>query len=370
MSAKSARSVIQPVLFNPGPVVLSTRVRNALARPDICHREAEFAELQCNIHDALLRVYPLTVEDWDVALLSGSGTCAMEAMICSMVPDNGKVLVATNGVYGERLARIAAIHQIETICLDHPWEAAWDIPRIEQTLAQHSDITHIAVVHHETTTGRLNDLAALATACAPYRVRLLVDAVSSFAAEAIDFTQWNIAACAAAANKCLHGVTGCSFVVVNREQQQQAAKHTSARSLYLDLHSNLQQQRKQSTAFTPAIHSFYALEEALQELADNGGWQMRQELYQQRLLRVREGMQECGIAAFLPLEECSCVLQAFYLPANTSYQALHGTLREAGFVIYAGQGTLSHNLFRISCMGEIAMADIDRFISVMHDTVS
>ena len=208
------KKILMPqILLNPGPVVLSERVRNAMLGPDLCHREAEFAELQNSIRLDLLNVYPLPEDKWAAILMTGSGTAAMEAMMTSLVPDHGKVLIIENGVYGERLTRIAEIHQINYMTLHHEWEDAIDLKLLEEELRYHEELSHVAIVHHETTTGRLNDLSGIAKVCSQFNLPILLDGVSSFGAEDIDFEGWNIIACAATANKCLHAVPGTSFVI-------------------------------------------------------------------------------------------------------------------------------------------------------------
>jgi 2-aminoethylphosphonate-pyruvate transaminase len=353
------------ILLNPGPVVLSKRVREAMLRPDLCHREVEFAELQNAIRNDLLEVYPLSKDDWAAILMTGSGTAAMEAMMSSLIPDHGKVLIIENGVYGERLTKIAEIHQINHMTLHHEWGDEIDLKNLEDELQYHKEISHVAVVHHETTTGRLNDMAAIAEVCKRHEVPILLDGVSSFGAEDIDFEAWNITACAATANKCLHAVPGTSFVITKRIALEQM-QGTPARTLYLNLASYLEQQDKNGTPFTQSVQTFYALSEALKELKDAGGQQQRKQDYWNRLNIVRNGLDELGIKALMPAEDCSCVLNAFHLPEKISYDKLHDALKEAGFVIYAGQGGLAKSLFRISCMGEISEDDMKRFVQVMQ----
>jgi 2-aminoethylphosphonate-pyruvate transaminase len=357
------------ILLNPGPVVLSERVRNAMLRPDLCHREEEFAELQNNIRSVLLNVYPLPEKDWAAILMTGSGTAAMEAMMTSMIPDHGKVLIIENGVYGERLSKIAELHKINFMTLHHEWGQKVDLKLLEDELRYHEELTHVAVVHHETTTGRLNDLAGISEVCARYKLPVLLDGVSSFGAEDIDFETWNISACAATANKCLHAVPGTSFVICHRKALDEM-RGTNPRTLYLDLSSYLKSQDANGTPFTQSVQTFYALAEALQELKDQGGQQARKKEYWDRLDIVRDGLDSLGIKALMSKEDCSCVLNSFYLPEGINYETLHHKLKENGFVIYAGQGGLAKSVFRISCMGEIHEDDMQRFISVMEEIVS
>lgn len=354
------------ILLNPGPVNLSDRVRNALLRPDLCHREVEFSQLQSTIREKLLQIYDLSGDRWAAILLTGSGTAAMEAMVTSLVPRNGKLLVIENGVYGERLSKIASIHGIDYITLHHSWGAEIDIKRLLKLLNENDDITHLAVVHHETTTGRLNNLAQLGTICQEHKIKLLVDAVSSFGAEELNFESWGITACAATANKCLHGVPGTAFVIVRRDA---LAGADTPRTLYLDLATYCQQQDKGGTPFTQSVQVFYALAEALQELEEAGGWRGRHSYYTQLVNLVRDGLLAIGIEPLLPATSSSVVLNAFYLPEGFSYDEFHDQLKAQGYVIYAGQGTLAKSIFRVSTMGAIARADMERFVAVVKQII-
>jgi 2-aminoethylphosphonate-pyruvate transaminase len=346
------------LLLNPGPVTLSARVRNSLLQTDLCHRESEFFDLQDEARARLLQIYGLDPAEWTAVLMTGSGTAAVESMVAALVPDNGKLLVIENGVYGERITQIATQYRIAHTVAKHEWMQALDIARIADALDADRSITHVAVIHHETTTGRLNDLRALAAVCRERGVRLLVDGVSSFGAEAIDFADPTIAAVAATANKCLHGVPGAAFVIVRRDALAVAA----SRTYYLDLGRLARLQDQRNTPFTPSVHAYYALVEALRELADEGGWSARHERYAALAGQVRAGLAARGIASALPPEESSVVLRAYRLPAGVSYPQLHDALKARGFVIYAGQGGLSAELFRISTMGDIHAADIERLL--------
>lgn len=355
------------ILLNPGPVNLSDRVRKALLRPDLCHREVEFSQLQTRIREQLLQIYNLSSDAYAAVLLTGSGTAAMEAMLTSLVPRDGKLLVIENGVYGERLSKIANIHGIEYMTLHHPWGAEIDLNGLVTLLDKNQDITHLAVVHHETTTGRLNNLAQLAPICQERSIQLLVDGVSSFGAEELNFASWGITACAATANKCLHGIPGTSFVILRREALPSV--DTIGRTLYLDLGTYCRQQDRGSTPFTQSVQAFYALTEALQELEEQGGWRARHTRYSEFITLVRNGLRAMGIEPLLPVGSSSVVLNAFYLPEGFSYEEFHDQLKAQDYVIYAGQGTLAKSIFRVSIMGAIAHADMERFLAVVKQLI-
>ena len=257
------------LLLNPGPVTLTERVRRSLLQPDLCHRESEFFDLQDEARARLVAAYDLDPADWAAVLMTGSGTAAVESMIAALVPRDGKLLVIENGVYGERITQIATQYAIPHDVLKHDWMDAPDIAQVAARLDADRDFTHVAVIHHETTTGRLNDLAAIAAVCRARGVKMLVDGVSSFGAEAIDFG--GIDAVAATANKCLHGVPGAAFVIVRRAALALAA----SRTYYLDLGRLAKLQDQRNTPFTPSVHAYYALVEALREFDEAGGWRAR-----------------------------------------------------------------------------------------------
>jgi 2-aminoethylphosphonate-pyruvate transaminase len=350
------------LLLNPGPVTLSPRVRQALLNDDLCHREAEYRALQMDVQQRLSQVYPSSAAHYQPILLSGSGTAAVEAMLGSLVPKQGRVLVLANGVYGERMAAMLARQGKDHHLLKAPWTAAIDLKAVEQALAAGPAYSHVTVVHHETTTGRLNIIAPLAALCRRYNAALLLDAVSSFGAEDIDFEGWGIEGCAATANKCLHGVPGIAFVMTRTAALE---RPSGAVSLYLDLHAYAHGWAQGEPPFTPAIQSLYGLQEALREFQDTGGQIQRQAHYRALAQRVMTGLRDLGITTFIGAEDYSCVLASYRLPAGTTYETLHDGLKDAGFVIYAGQGDLSGTMFRISTMGDLTEADMDRLIAAI-----
>ncbi|MCJ7814921.1 MAG: aminotransferase class V-fold PLP-dependent enzyme, partial [Xanthomonadales bacterium] len=174
------------ILLNPGPVSISDGVRKAAVATDLCYREPEFSALQDRIRSGLTGVYGCDPDEWTSVLLGGSGTTALEAMLSSLMPRGARLLVIENGVYGERISRIAEIHNIDFMSIRHEWTDSIDFKRIEEALSG-GEFTHVAAVHHETTTGRLNDVAGLAGLCERHGARLLLDTVSSFGAEDIPF---------------------------------------------------------------------------------------------------------------------------------------------------------------------------------------
>ncbi len=343
-------------LLNPGPVTLSERVRGALLREDACHREPDFAELLRSVRARLLRVYPEAASTHTVALLAASGTGAVEAMLGTLVPASGRVLVVANGVYGERAAETLAAQGRAYDVVSSAWTAPLDVEGAARRLHDGA-YTHVFTVHHETTTGRLNDVDALGRACRARGVPLLLDAVSSFGAEEVRFDAWNVAACAATANKCLHGVPGLSFVVVARAALE---RPSAAPSVYLDLRRYAARQERGEVPFTPPVQAIFALDEALRELDEAGGAPARRERYASLSGRLRRALRALGIDTLLDEAAYASMLTSFRMPRGVAYATLHDRLREAGFVVYAGQGGFEGSVFRIAVMGDVGEEDVDR----------
>jgi len=357
------------ILLNPGPVSLSERVRGALTSGDWCHREPEFAELTRKINAELAGIYPEMQDEFAAVMMTGSGTSAVEAMLVTFAPDDGGTLVVANGVYGERMARILAAHRKPHELLQLTWTSPLDMDAVLATLDRHAEITHVATVHHETTTGRLNDIDALGALCCDRNLPMLLDGVSSFGAERIDPANWNLEAVAGTANKCLHGVPGLSFVIGRQRLWDQPRRDVS--SVYLNLYGYYAGQHGDGfSPFTQSVQVAFALREAIAELREAGGWQARRETYRQRAAKIHETLSSLGVDSLLHTNEYSCVLRSYLLPESLSYMALHDELKAQGFVIYAGQGELAKRVFRLAYMGDIRQADLDALCSALQTAIS
>jgi 2-aminoethylphosphonate-pyruvate transaminase len=222
------------ILLNPGPANTSREVREALVMPDLCHREPEFFEMMRDCRERLVRLAE-GGDGFAAVLFTGSGTAAVEAAVSSAVPADGGLLVIDNGVYGDRLLRITRAHGIRAHALSYDVATAARPDDVRAALRADRQLTHVAVVHDETTTGVLNPVAEIARAAAAEGRRVLVDAMSSLFGEPLDVTQDGIDFVMASANKCLQGVPGISFVLARR-QALDALRGKLPRSVYLDSH--------------------------------------------------------------------------------------------------------------------------------------
>ena len=340
----------QRVLLNPGPTVVSDRVHRAVAGPDLCHREPEYSELFSRIRTKLLRVAGVG-DDWHLALISGSGTAAMEAMVGASVRAGRRLLVCRNGIYGDRLATIAERLGIETVAVRAAQTEPIDPADVVAALAADPTIDAVAVVHHETTTGLLNPVREIAEAASVLDVPVIVDAISSLGAEKLQLADSGIDMVACTSNKCLHGLPGTSFVLLSPAGAERVAE-TPRRSLYLDIARYLEAQRNESVPFTPAIPAIYGLEAALDELIDEGP-EHRGAAYRARVALLDAAFQRLGLEQTVAAENRSSSVRSLRLPPGTTYQGLHDAVKRDGYVIYAGLGEAAKTTFRVCTLGAI-----------------
>jgi len=351
------------ILLNPGPVNVSPRVRAALAREDICHHEPEYADLQASIRSRLVEAFA-PAGDFTAVLITGSGTAALEAAVTSVLSDRGRLVVVSNGVYGERIAAMCAAARLQHTVVEGPWTEPPDLAAVERALAA-SDVEAVAVVHHETTTGLLNPVADVAALARRHAKLVLVDSVSGLAGDALDLADLDLVV--GTGGKCIQAYPGLGFVLVRAGVMARLARHPR-RSLYLSLPVHHEAQERRTVPFTPAVPLAYALDEALMELLEEGV-AARVARHAAAADLLRRGFARLGLGFVLPPERRSNSITALWLPAGRDYAAMHDGLKARGFVVYEGQGRLAREIFRVANMGHLAAADFERFLVALAEVL-
>jgi 2-aminoethylphosphonate-pyruvate transaminase len=353
------------VLLNPGPVNVSERVRQALLRPDICHRESDFTDLLHRIQSKLLQAFvPGAESDYAAVLITGSGTSAVESALMSSIPHGKRMLVLNNGVYGERISQIVALNRLGVSELKYDWTVCPDPERLRLALRQHPEVHVVAMVHHETTTGLINPVKAIAEVVDSQNRVFLLDAVSGLAGDPIDVAGQHIYMVAGTAGKCIQGFPGVSFVLVRKGFLEQMRKYPK-RSWYLHLTHYVDDNGRGTVPFTPAVQLYYAFDEALSELLEEGVAK-RIQRYKSVATFIRDRMAKLGMKPLLAPEYQSNTITAYHLPTGLNYSRLHDNLKEQGYVIYAGQGQLEGQIFRIANMGMLSHAQIEGFLDAFE----
>lgn len=353
------------MLLNPGPVNVSDRVRQALLRPDICHRESEFNDLLQGIKAKLLKAFvPGAEADYAAVVITGSGTAAVESAMMSSIPHGKRMLIINNGVYGERLSQMVGLHRLGVSELKYDWTAKPDPERLRLALRQHPEAHGVAMVHHETTTGLLNPVKDIAEVVDTQNRVFIVDAVSALGGETIDIAGSHMYMVAGTAGKCIQGFPGVSFVLVRKGFLERMRVYPK-RSWYLHLTHYVDDQGQGTIPFTPAVQIYYAFDEALNELLEEGVAK-RIQRYRKMAALIRERMSKIGVKAVLTPERQSNTITAYYLPEGLAYQTLHDRLKEQGYVIYAGQGNLENKIFRVANMGALTEAQFTAFLDAFE----
>ncbi|MCL4841834.1 MAG: 2-aminoethylphosphonate--pyruvate transaminase [Bryobacteraceae bacterium] len=357
-------------LFTPGPLTTSPRVKQALLR-DLGSRDSAFIDVIRDIRRELLRLGGPTVpESHESVLMQGSGTFAIESTIGSVIPPDGKLLVVINGAYGRRMADMAERLGIHTIRFTLPENQPIDPHDIAIALAADAFISHVGVIHCETTTGLLNPIAEIGAAVRHAGRLLIADAMSSFGGVELDLNAASIDYLVSSANKCIQGVPGFGFVLARREPLAAAAGW--ARSLSLDLHAQWRGLEKDGQfRFTPPTHTLLAFREALAELVDEGGIPARAARYARNRSILLDGLASLGLDEYLPRHLQSSIIMSYRYPAHPAFQfdTLYQRLSDRGLVIYPGKVS-DADCFRIGCIGHLFEDDFRELVAALGDVLS
>ncbi len=302
--------------------------------------------------------------------MQGSGTFGVEAMLGSLIPASGRLLVPANGAYGRRIVQLARRLGIETVQLDSPEARPVDAATVEAALRAHPTITHVAVVHCETSTGLLNPVGEIGAIARALNRRLLVDAMSSFGAVPLSLEALGIDALVSSANKCIEGVPGFSFALVRRPLLE--ACEGVARSVSLDLLDQVRAlDRTGQFRFTPPTHALVAFHQALAELEQEGGIEGRRARYRANRAALLGATRVLGLREYLPDGVQSHLITAFLCPRDPrfDFEVFYTRLAERGLVIYPGKVSQA-DCFRIGTIGRLHPPDFVALGAAIRDVLS
>lgn len=357
-----------PWLLTPGPLTTSLSVKQAMMR-DYGSRDSAFIEINAIIRRRLIDIVN-GAGTHECVPLQGSGTFVVEAMVGTFVPADGKLLILVNGAYGKRIARICEYYNRTFQILEQPEGTPTSIDELDGVLAGDSTITHVAVVHCETTTGVLNPLEAVAAKVEQHQRRLLIDAMSSFGALPVDAGRIRFDAVVASSNKCLEGAPGMGFCLARKEALE--ATRGNSPSLSLDLYDQwVALEGNGQWRFTPPTHCILALHQAIREFDDEGGVAGRGRRYRENCKILVDGMRAMGFKTLLSDEHQAPIIVTFYSPGDAKFEFddFYEHLRGAGYVIYPGKLTAA-DTFRIGCIGRLGASEIKGALQAVQKTLA
>ncbi len=355
------------ILLTPGPLTTSESVKEAMLT-DWCTWDADYnVHIVEEMRKSLVALATQHTDEYTSVLLQGSGTYCVEAVIGSTIKPGDKLLILSNGAYGDRMGNISEYHGISYDLLAFEEIEQVSANYLDDYLAHNAEITHVAVVHCETTTGVLNPLKEIAHIVKMHGKKLIVDAMSSFGGVPMDVHELGIDFLISSANKCIQGVPGFGFIIARRSELMHC-KGVS-KSLSLDMYDQWEAMEKGhgKWRFTSPTHVVRAFKQAMDELIEEGGVEARHKRYCKNHEVLVNGMRSLGFKTLLPDAMQSPIITSFLYPhADFDFNLFYTQLKARGFVIYPGKISQA-DTFRIGNIGDVHPEDFQQLIEVIKD---
>ncbi len=357
------------LLFTPGPLSTSFSVKEAMME-DVGSRDYEFIQAVSEIRNELLRLAKVSKEEgYESVLIQGSGTFGIESVVSSAVSKNDTLLILANGAYGERIVKMAVVHHLNHYVVRFEEDKIVTPEATGSFLETHPEVTHVACIHSETTTGLFNPIAEIGAVCKKYQKVFIVDAMSSFGGVEMNMKEMNIEFLVSSSNKCIEGVPGFAFALCKKEELLKAKGQ--ARSLSLDLYEQWAGlEANGQFRFTPPTLSIMAFHQALKELKEEGSVKAREQRYKaNKKILVRE-MKELGFKEYISPDIQGHIITSFLYPEDShfNFEAFYEKLNGRGFVIYPGKLSKA-SAFRIGNIGHIFPEDVKRLSNAIKEVL-
>lgn len=352
-------------LLTPGPLTTTDTVKQQML-VDHCTWDDDYKTVTQKIRKELLKIAQADQNTYTAVLMQGSGTFGVESVLTSSVGVQDKLLIAANGAYGLRMAEIAKSSGLNYQIYEEAYNSVPKAETIENILKNDPSITHVSIVHCETTSGILNDIYSVAKVVKNAGKTLIVDAMSSFGGIPIPVQELEIDFLISSANKCIQGVPGFSFILARREALEKCAGQ--ARSLSLDLYGQWKEmERDGKWRFTSPTHVVLAFAQALRELEQEGGVEARYQRYSENNRMLIEGMKQLGFQTYIAPDVQSPIITTFLYPEcrSFSFHEMYQFIKERGYAIYPGKLT-DADTFRIGNIGEIYPDDIRNLLDIFR----
>ena len=356
-------------LFTPGPLTTSKTVKQAMLE-DMGSRDHAFVKAIREIRSELLKLGHVSQEKgYESVIIQGSGTFGVESVISSVVRPDDILLVLANGAYGERIIKMAGYHRLNLQILRFEEDQVVSPETTDQYLQRHPEVTHVAVIHCETTTGLFNPVESLGQVCKKHNKVFIVDAMSSFGGVEVDIEKWQIDFLMSSSNKCIEGVPGFAFAICKKTELLKAKGQ--ARSLSLDLYDQwVGLETNGQFRFTPPTLSLMAFRQALHELEQEGGVKAREERYKTNKRILDAGMTELGFKQYLDPSIQGHIISSFLYPSDPSFnfESFYSKLNDRGCIIYPGKLSKT-NAFRIGNIGQIFPDDVRYLLECIKEVI-
>ena len=367
---RTAATQTDKLLFTPGPLTTSRTVKEAMLR-DLGSRDEDFVATVRAIRNRLLAIAGVSqTSGYEAVLMQGSGTFAVESVLSSVIPTEGRLLALVNGAYGARIVAMAKRHRIPVTVIECPENEIPTVAQVVAALSADPALSHVVMVHSETTSGIFNPVAEIGKAVRDRGRSLIVDAMSSFGAVPLDLPTAGVDYLVTSANKCIEGVPGFGIIVARREPF--LASEGSARTLSLDLHAQWRGlEGNGQFRFTPPTHALLAFKQALDELDAEGGPDGRAKRYRNNHATLVQGMRSLGFEPYVPEAHQGYIITTFPFPKNPRFtlEEFYQRLSNRGMVIYPGKLT-QMNCFRMGNIGRLYPKDLQALVEGVRITLT
>jgi 2-aminoethylphosphonate-pyruvate transaminase len=358
----------EPYLLTPGPLTTSKATKEAMLR-DWGSWDGAFNQVTAEVRQNLLDMAGVQDDSFACVPLQGSGSYSVEAALATAIPRDGKALVLMNGAYGQRATKTLDYLGRAYITLDKGDYLPPQPDEVDALLNENPDVTHVFLVHCETSSGILNPLREIADVVKKHGKSLIIDAMSTFGAVPVTVKDIAFDVLVSSANKCIEGIPGFGFVIIRRSVLESAKGR--ANSLSLDLYEQwVYMERTGQWRFTPPTHSVVAFHKALEQHALEGGVHGRLARYTRNRDVLVSGMRELGFRTLL--EDCwlSPIITTFFCPEHPNFQFMrfYEELKTRQFIIYPGKLTQAES-FRIGCIGQIDEYIVNQLLRAIADSL-
>ncbi len=353
-------------LLTPGPLTTTETVKREMLF-DHCTWDDDYKAITQNIRKELLALAHVSEEEYTVVLMQGSGTFGVESVVTSSVGPEEKLLVCSNGAYGERMAQIARQAGKNLVVYNEDYDRIPDAAKVKALLEKDTAITHVGMIHSETTSGILNDIESVGKVVKEAGKTFIVDGMSSFGGVDIDVKATGIDFIVSSANKCVQGVPGFSYIICTKDALMKCQGKCG--SLSLDLYDQWVTMNKDGKwRFTSPTHVVLAFAKALEELKAEGGILAREKRYRENNKRLIERMAKMGIRTYIDSTHQGPIITTFFYPESKQFcfEEMYEYIKERGYAIYPGKVT-DADTFRIGNIGEIYSEDIDKVCDIFEE---
>ncbi|MHC1596934.1 MAG: pyridoxal-phosphate-dependent aminotransferase family protein [Methermicoccaceae archaeon] len=355
-------NVSDDYLMIPGPVPVASRIVRAMSKPMMSHRSSEFSKLYERCTEGLKALFGT---ENPVYILSGTGTLAMEAAVSNFLGDEDEVVCVVNGKFGDRFYRLAERYASPKL-VGFEWGESFDLEKVEEAITPSTKA--ITFVHNETSVGILNPAEELGKIAEEHDCLLIMDGITSIGGDDVRMDEWGVDVAVVGSQKCLGIPPGLSMIAVS----ERAWEHLSERRpFYCDLGAYKKSHAKLQTPYTPALSLFFALDEAL-AIIEEEGLEARIKRHRKASSAIRAAMGAIGVEMFPHITAPSAysnTVSAMKIPEGIDDKELRGGLQERGVIASGGQEHLKGRIFRLGTMGNFTYRQVLGAISIVESVL-